>query len=291
MYTQLYILILLTVGLSMNMMAQEIIELPINKYNEAVTWPDSEKDFFSDTWQTRVITNVSKPTMIVHRPATGIANGTSVVICPGGGLYAHSIDSEGHQVAEWLAKRGVTAFVLKYRLVPTGEDGTKDLMTDGPQVPKRVEGVLPLSIDDALNAITHVRTHASDYEIDPNKIGLMGFSAGGAVTMGATYNYDQSNRPDFIAPIYAWMIVVPKTKMPADAPPIFVACASDDPLRLAPASVKLYQEWLEGNKPAELHMYANGGHGFGMRELGLNSDKWIEHFGEWLRGQGLMQEN
>jgi len=85
------------------------------------------------------------------------------------------------------------------------------------------------------------------------------------------------------------MDVVPETAMPADAPPIFVACASDDPLNLAPASVRLYQEWLENKKPAELHMYAKGGHGFGMRQLDLPSDKWIEHFGEWLKGQSLME--
>ena len=269
-------------------MAQEVIELPITKINDQVTWAESELDFHSTTWDTRVITNVSKPTMIVHKPAAGTANGTAVVICPGGGLYAHSIDSEGHQVAEWLAEHGVTAFVLKYRLVPTGEDGTKQIMTDGPKVGENVTQVLPLSIDDASQAITYVRTNAAEYGVLPNRIGLMGFSAGGAVTMGHTYSYTPETRPDFIAPIYAWMDVVPKTDMPADAPPIFVVCASDDPLRLAPASVTLYQEWLAGGKKSELHMYAQGGHGFGMRKLGFPSDKWIERFGEWLGVMGWM---
>ena len=84
------------------------------------------------------------------------------------------------------------------------------------------------------------------------------------------------------------MDIVPKSAMPVGAGPAFIACASDDPLGLAPASVQIYQDWMASNNLSELHMYANGGHGFGMRPNGNNSDKWIEHFGEWLRGQGLM---
>jgi len=183
------------------MHSQTVIDLPIHKDNNAVSWPNAEKEYYSEIWETEVITNVSHPTLSVYLPDEDKATGTSVIICPGGGLYAHSINSEGRQVAEWLAARGVAAFVLKYRLVPTGVDGTKDLMTDGAKVGERVAEVLPLSIDDGLNAITHVRTHATDYGLDPQRIGLMGFSAGGAVTMGVTYSYTEANRPDFIAPI------------------------------------------------------------------------------------------
>lgn len=282
------LLIALTSLLTFSSLAQEIVELPIVKNDPSVKWADQEMDYYSTTWQTRVITNVSKPSLLVYRAPEGIANGTSVVICPGGGLYAHSIESEGIAVAEWLSKRGITAFVLKYRLVPTGEDGTKQLSEEWEEGTKKAAHLLHLSVDDALNAISHVRSNATKYHVDVNKIGLMGFSAGGAVTMGATYNSNASNRPNFIAPIYAWMDIVPERKMPIDAGPAFIACASDDPLGLAPASVKIYQDWMSANNLSELHMYANGGHGFGMRPNGNNSDKWIEHFGEWLRGQGLM---
>lgn len=269
-------------------MAQEIVHLPIIKNDSSIKWPDQEKDYFSNIWQTRVVTNVSKPSMMVYRAPEGISTGTSVVICPGGALYAHSIESEGIAVAEWLAKRGITAFVLKYRLVPTGDDATKEISEEWEEGTQKAANLLHLSVDDALQAIAHVRTHTAVYNIDPNKIGLMGFSAGGAVTMGATYSSDATNRPNFIAPIYAWMDIVPKSSMPSDAGPAFIACASDDPLGLAPASVQIYQDWMAANNLSELHMYANGGHGFGMRPNGNNSDKWIEHFGEWLRGQGLM---
>lgn len=268
--------------------SQEVIELPISLANDSISWLHPEKEYFSQIWQTEVVTNVSKPSLSVFRPKEGTSNGTAVIICPGGGMYALSINSEGRQVAQWLADRGVTAFVLKYRLVPTGDDGTMDLNTDGANVLRRAGTLLPLAVDDALNAITFVRDNADDYGIASDRIGLMGFSAGGAVTMGVTYACEVANRPDFISPIYAWMNIVPKTSIPKNAPPIFVACASDDPLRLAPASVQLYQEWLGNGKTAELHMYAKGGHGFGMRVQNLPSDQWIEHFGAWLDGQGLL---
>lgn len=277
-------------SISMSLMAQKIIKLPITAEDESIDWVKKEKDYFSEIWQTQVVTNVTKPTMEVFQPAAGTANGTSVVICPGGGLYALSINSEGNEVAKWLAAKGVTAFVLKYRLVPTGEDGTKDLMDDGARVLLKAGNVLPLSISDGLNAIQYVRENAETYGIDPNKIGIMGFSAGGAVTMGVTFNYDPINKPNFVAPVYAWMDIIPQSPTPSDAPPMFVVCASDDPLNLAPASVKLYSAWLEAGKKSELHMYSQGGHGFGMRQQNLPSDQWIERFGEWLTIEGFMDK-
>ncbi len=265
--------------------SQEIIQLPITVDN-GTKWSNPEKQFYSKVWETEVVTNVSKPTMSVYRPVT--PNGTAVVICPGGGLYAHSINSEGIDVAKWLAKKGVTAFVLKYRLVPTGEDGTADIMNEGAEVEIRAKKILPSAVSDALNAIQHVRDNAAKYSVAKDKIGIMGFSAGGAVTMGATYTYGPKNKPNFIGPVYAWMNVLTHQEVPVDAPPMFSLCATDDPLGLAPASVKLYQQWIDAGKPAELHMYAKGGHGFGMRTQNLPTDNWIERFGDWLGVQGFL---
>ncbi len=261
--------------------AQKTIELPITVENEEVVWEREESTFYSEVWQTPVVTNVSKPSLIVYQPENQKTN-AAVIICPGGGQYAHSIESEGTQVAQWLNDRGVTAFVLKYRLVPTGEDGTQQIMTDGEIVEVNARKLLKLSTSDAQHALRYVREHAESYDINPNRVGLMGFSAGGAVTMNTTYTTLEEDKPDFIAPIYAWMIVVDKGQVPSKKIPMFVACASDDPLRLAPASVQLYQDWVEHGQQSELHMYAKGGHGFGMRDLGLPSDEWIEHFGAWL---------
>ncbi len=271
------------------LMAQETINLPVTETDESIKWNKKEKEYFSEIWQTEVVTNVIKPTMQVFQPSREKKTGAAVVICPGGGMYALSIESEGNQVAKWLAERGVTAFVLKYRLVPTGEDATKELNDDGERVLLKAGNVLPLGISDGLNAIQYVREAAEKYEIDPNKIGIMGFSAGGAVTMGATFNYVPANKPNFIVPVYAWMDVIPQSTTPADAPPIFIVCASDDPLNLAPASVKLYTAWLKAGKSAELHMYAKGGHGFGMRKQNLPADQWIERFGDWLDNEGFLE--
>lgn len=266
--------------------SQEIIQLPYTP-SSTVVWQGGEKNYFSDIWQTQVVTNVSVPTMEVFRPNEADNNGTAVIVAPGGGLYGLSINSEGNDVAKWLNKKGITAFVLKYRLVPTGEDGVKEAGEAGSKIYENVAPILPLAIQDGLKAIEEVRNNATLYRIDPSKIGFMGFSAGGAVTAGVTFNYSRENRPDFIVPVYPWMPVVGNYEVPEDAPPALIICASDDPLELAPPSVDLYSAWLKAGKTAELHMYAKGGHGFGMRHQNLPSDKWIERFYEWSVSEGF----
>ena len=272
-----------------SMDAQEIVNIPVSESPQDIIWENAESQYFNTIWQTETVGNVSEPTMEVFRPEEGKENGTSVVICPGGGMYLLSIYSEGNDVAKWLAKRGVTAFVLKYRLVPTGENGAQDLNDDGNQVIPKAKNLLKYAHQDALNAIRHIRLNSEKYKIDSEKIGLMGFSAGGAVVMDATYRCDSGSKPNFIAPIYAWMNIVEPSDAPQDAGPMFVACATDDPLMLAPASVNLYSDWIKKGKPAELHMFAKGGHGFGMKTQNLPSDQWIDRFGEWLGIMGFMQ--
>ncbi len=269
-------------------LAQSTIALPYEK-NPSVTWEGSEKDYFSEIWQNQVVTNVSVPTMEIFKPEK--PNGTSVIVAPGGGLYALSIKSEGTDVAKWLNEKGITAFVLKYRLVPTGEDGVAEITEEGSTNPQRigerVTPVLPLSIADGLSAVSYVRSNAENLGLQPDKIGFMGFSAGGAVTMGVTFNSTDENRPDFIVPVYPWMTVIPSYEVPEDAPPMLVICASDDPLGLAKDSANLYLAWLNEDQSVGLHMYAKGGHGFGMKRQGLASDNWISQFYSWALTQGL----
>ena len=280
--------VLLLVLICMSAMGQEIVNIPIKSSPNDVKWEREESSYFNNTWQTQVVANVSSPTMEVFRPDPERSNGTSMVICPGGGMYLLSIESEGNQVAEWLAERGVTAFVLKYRLVPTGDDGALDLNTDGSNVLKKASNMLQYGHQDALEAIDHIRQNSKSYNIDTDKIGLMGFSAGGAVTMEATYKSDESNRPDFIVPVYPWMVIVEGQAVPNYKPPINVVCATDDPLFLAAGSVQLYSDWIKEGATAELHMYAKGGHGFGMRKQDLPTDNWIERVGEWMKVMGYM---
>lgn len=264
--------------------AQEIITLP-HEGPENIQWEGGEKAFFSKSWTTEVVCNVSKPSMQVFKPDDSIANGTSVIIAPGGGLYALSIESEGNMVARWLNEKGITAFVLKYRLVPTGEDGVQELNeTSSNNLDKFIQmvgAVMPYSVADGLTAVQYVRQHAAEFGIDENKIGFMGFSAGGAVTQGVAYNGKGDNRPNFIVPVYTWTDAMPVQEAPENPPLMLVICASDDPLGLAKGSIDLYNSWLAADQKAELHMYSKGGHGFGMKKQNLPSDAWIERFYDW----------
>ncbi len=287
-----YALVMLALGMINFSTAQEIIEVPHEKA-EGVKWESDEKAYFSDIWQNDVVTNVSVPTMQVFRPEN--PNGTSVVVAPGGGLYALSITSEGTDVAKWLNEKGITAFVLKYRLVPTGEDGVKEISEEGAANPmrimERVAPVMPYSIVDGLSAIDYVRTNADALNIDPNKIGFMGFSAGGAVTMGVAYNYSEKNRPDFLVPVYPWTTAMPVKEAPENAPPMLIVCSTDDPLGLATGSIELYSSWKKGGNNPALHMYAKGGHGYGMKKQNLPSDNWIQRFYDWSVAEGITVPN
>lgn len=254
-------------------------------------WKHSEQESRTNLWQTRVAFNVVNPTLTVFQPDPAKANGTAVVVCPGGAFFGLSIDSEGFDVARWLQERGITCFVLKYRLVPCKtDDPTRELMTRG-NLDDVVAPIVKLALADGQAAIAHVRQHAKDYGVNPNRIGIIGFSAGGTVTASVAYNYTPESRPNFAAPIYlAYNWTIKAKGVPADAPPLFVLGATDDPLGLAPQSVAIYQDWTAARKPAELHLYSKGGHGFGMKQQNLPSDHWIERFTDWLEVQGLVKK-
>jgi len=252
-----------------------------------------EKEYFSKTWNTEVVANVTKPTLTVFKPSPELRNGTALVICPGGGFMALSITSEGTDVAKYMAARGVTAFVLKYRLARTGDDATQeftDIYPDKQKFHELVGKVVPLAVDDGLAAVTYVRQHASEWGVSPDRVGIIGFSAGGRVTTGVAFHYLPEGRPAFIAPIYTGGEISKDVPVPVDAPPMFIAAATDDQLGLAPASVALYERWTGSHKSAELHMYAKGGHGFGMRKHDLPTDHWIERFTDWLELQGWLKK-
>ena len=285
------LLLLLNISFSILLNAQHIITLPYEN-PEGINWGNNEKEYYDEILKTEVVTNVSVPTMEVLKPADSIANGTAVIIAPGGGMFIHSINSEGRDVAKWLNKKGITAFVLKYRLVPTGEDGVAEvvgLMNNNYQLfIAKVSQVMPFAINDGLNAVTYVREHAEEYGILKNKIGFIGFSAGGSVTLGVAYYFKEKSRPDFIAALYPGTTLIPTQKPRNDTPPLFIAVAENDQLGLASPSVQIYNDWFNMGLKAELHIYSQGGHGFGMRKQGLPSDKWIERFYEWSVAEGFV---
>jgi len=255
-----------------------------------------EKEYFSKSMDTEVVANVTKPSLTVFKPSPELRNGTAVVICPGGGFMALTITDHGTEVAKYMTARGVTAFVLKYRLVHTGEDAGQDftaLFADRQKFQETVGKIVPLAVADGLAAVTYVRQHASEWGVSPDRVGIIGFSAGGRVTAGVAFHYLPEGRPAFVAPIYGWgpggKLSKDQAPVPGDAPPMFIAAATDDSFGLAPESIALYEKWTGAQKSAELHMYAKGGHGFGMRKQNLSTDHWIDSFADWLELQGWLK--
>jgi putative heme-binding domain-containing protein len=269
-------------------------------------WTQKEVEVVKDH-KVMMVRNITRPTLTAFLPDRSTANGTAVVICPGGAFRFLSWESEGTAVAEWLRARGVAAFVLKYRLVDTGatdEEFRKAMAAmfrnlpnrnrpgnngDGgkrPAVPPDMRKIAALASADGRQAIKVVRRHAAEWGISPDRIGIMGFSAGGMVTMGVVMDHDEDSRPNFAAPIYGGS--VGGGKIPADAPPLFVLAANDDQMFSA-TSARLYSDWKAAGHPVELHIYSKGGHGFGMNKHGLPVDHWIDRFGEWLGQQGLLK--
>jgi dienelactone hydrolase len=276
-------LLLLLFVANTSLIAQEIITLEYD--NTGLEYIGAEIKTKAYSGNGHKFKNISIPTLQVFLPKGQSQPTTAVVVCPGGGMRSNAILHEGLDVAKALNEKGIAAFVLKYRLVPS-------------HLIKKDEGLVEPYLNekkqltyghlDALNAITHVRENAVKYSIDPNKIGIMGFSAGGAVSIEATYKAEEHNRPNFVAPIYPWMVIVEDQEPPAYGPPLFVVCTTEDRLKLAIPSAKLYIDWAEKDFVSELHLYQQGPHGFGMRKTGYPVDNWFNNMIDWIAAIGML---
>jgi acetyl esterase/lipase len=278
--------------LASSALAQDVI--PLYPGTPPGSTPENypEKEYFSKVWNTEVVSNVTKPSLTVFKPSAATKNGTAAIICPGGGFMALSITSEGTDAAKYLAERGLTTFVLKYRLAHTGEDATQEFataFTNREEFDRTMSKVIPLAVADGVAAVTYVKQHAAEFGVSPERVGIIGFSAGGVVAAGATLRPAPGGTPAFVAVIYGSASMFKDISVPADAPSLFVAAATDDNLGLAPDSVALYQKWVDAHKPAELHMYAKGGHGFGMHKHNIPTDHWIDRFVDWLQLQSFLK--
>ena len=265
----------------MNNNQQTVISLWPNSAPGSENWTHQERELVSPESGLRVVHNVVQPTLTTFFPDRALANGTAVIVCPGGGFHYLEVEKEGTQIARWLNAHGIAAFVLKYRLVPTGDDFMAEMhaaFADHSLMLARLKPLRPMIAADSQQAVRLVRSRAAEWGLRSDRIGIMGFSAGGSVTITAALLHDAGSRPDFAAPIYPGP--GPEAPVPADAPPLFIACAHDD--GLAPVSARLYMDWLSAGHSAEMHIYSRGGHGFALRPLGLPVDTWIDRFGEWL---------
>ena len=255
----------------------------------AITGPQEQWDHL---FGQRIVRNVTSATLTIY-PAEGRNSGTAVVIVPGGGFKFISFDNEGVLVARWLAARGVTAVILKYRLDPTEPDpkafGDTMLRIFTAPLPHPGDAhmlttpAVAEAEQDGLGAIRWVRAHAAQYGINPHQLGIIGFSAGAMTAMNVATGYDAASRPDFVGEIYGAM---PNRPVKPDAPPLFAAVAADDPL-LAKGSTPIFNAWEKAGKDAELHIFDHGGHGFGLIPHGTSSDHWIDEFYWWLGVHGL----
>jgi acetyl esterase/lipase len=270
---------------------QKVIQLYNGAASGAEQWAYNEQVYKPGT-KDALVYNVSHPTLTLYPADPSKANGTAVIVCPGGAFYILAIVHEGTDVAHWLNEKGVTVFILKYRLGHSLTDNPGQELSDNMKksdFDKKIAPVIPLCIADGRAAIEYVRAHAAEYGINPAQVGIMGFSAGGTVAASTAFNYTPENRPDFVAPIYAYMPPSLQGPVPDDAPPLFVAAATDDGLGLASHSVDLYSKWLAAKKPAEIHIYEKGDHGFGMHKQNIPTDTWIDRFGDWLGLLGYLK--
>jgi len=234
--------------------------------------------------------NVSKPTITLYRPPKEKDTGASVVVCPGGGYSILALDLEGTEICEWLNSIGVTGVLLKYR-VPARKGREKHAA----------------ALEDAQRALGLVRFHAKEWDLDPHRVGILGFSAGGHLCAMASTAYEsrsyppvddadkESCRPDFAVLVYpAWLVakgdvttLAPEIKVTPNTSPAFIVMTEDDPIKIECAMG--YGLALKNAKvPAELHLYPKGGHGYGMRPTADDVTRWPERAAEWMKTQGWL---
>ena len=258
--------------------------------------PDAKaQESWHSQYGSKFARNVTVATITPFLPDPAKASGAAVVVAPGGGFRTLSMENEGWNVARALAERGVAAFVLKYRLNQTPADmaGFERSMAEmfsstaarPPRPdPQQMMARLAPQIADSRAAFALIRRHAAEWKIDPDRIGMVGFSAGAMLAM-ATMLVGEDAKPAFIGNIYGPLAAV---TVPADAPPLFVALAADDPL-FGNGGFGLIDSWRAARRPVEFHLFEQGGHGFGMYPKETTSTGWFEAFVRWLGMHGYLE--
>lgn len=232
------------------------------------------------------VRNTVEATLLPVLPERAMATGEAVIVAPGGAFMALSWNHEGTRVAQALAERGIAAFVLKYRLKPTprgwpefGKVMSAQMSNwiGKPGMGLKVE-TPAYAVDDAIAALRMVRARAAEWKVDPTRVGMVGFSAGGRLTLATVKAAAPEDMPAFIAPVYPPM---ERVEVPANAPPMFVAMASDDPLS-GKAGHGLIESWIDAGKSVEFHSFRSGGHGFGLGVRGGTTAGWIDLLAYWI---------
>ena len=250
----------------------------------------------------RIVANVSNPTLAVYLPDPATATGTAIVIAPGGALRVLAYDNEGVKVAEWLNRQGIAAFVLKYRTLQenAGAGPPRGFRApgDGPRAeidmpnananPAPDNGalaeVLGFAVADAQQALRLVRSNATDWHVNPARVGIMGFSAGGGVAIGTALAEHSDAYPDFLVTLYGPSLM--DVHVPEYAPPLFIAVGATH-FNVTKGCLALFTAWRAAGKPVEMHVYDRVSAGFGMSQHGLPVDRWTDRLHEWLLARGI----
>lgn len=270
---------------------QKEIRLYLNQAPGSESWDWNEGVNNRNSADVMTVYNVVHPTLTILSPDPSIANGTAVIVAPGGGFHFLAIDHEGTIPAQALLKKGITVFILKYRLVHIVSDNPFDDMLNAPDKKAWDDEslpIIPLAIADGRQAIAYVRDHAFEYNVLPNRIGIMGFSAGGLVAAATAFEYNANTRPDFVAAVYADMPERIQRDVLSDAPPLFLACAQDDDFGFDTHAIRMYNKWYNAKQPVKLHLFAKGRHGFGIGSPQNTTYRWLDKFEAWLIEMGLI---
>lgn len=282
--------------------AQEVVRLYDGEApgSEALTDPEMTISLFDQ--DTRYI-NISTPTLEVYLPNKWTANGAAMVVCPGGGFRMLSFDSEGRNVAKCLAENGVAAFVLKYRTLPLGtnekeaqdnvlamfagfSENPPELTASQKMVQELQPKVMELAGDDGRKAIAYVRANAEKYGIDPDRIGIVGFSAGSRVALEVCFNHDADSKPNLVAPIYGSREA---EAVPEDAAPLFIVAPEYDLFGEPMTASSLFSLWQQSQVAAEAHYFANSSHGFGYKGGTQSTDIWMELLLNFMKTVGFVK--
>ena len=246
------------------------------------------------------VDNVSRPTMTLYSPK-GKNTGAAVVVFPGGGYYVLAIDLEGTEVCDWLTSKGITCVLLKYRVPNSGMHG------DGR---RQIKPKAPMALQDAQRTVGLLRSHAAKYQIDPHKIGVLGFSAGGHLAADISTHFDKrlypavdaadkvSCRPDFAVSLYPghfWISnqrfeLNPDITVSRQTPPTFLLHAQNDPVDNVNNSLVYYIALKNAGVPVEMHLYAEGKHAFGLRRTKFPITGWPQLVETWLETIGMISE-
>ncbi|MGH8225284.1 MAG: alpha/beta hydrolase [Gammaproteobacteria bacterium] len=224
-----------------------------------------------------VVEDVVTPTLTIYLPQRSTATGTGVIIAPGGGCIALAMKAPD-ELATWLQSKGIAAFVLKYRLKHKVQEGMPKNLSE--------DQACQWGIADGIQALMVIRQHAKEWDVSPDRIGMLGFSAGGMIASEVLVQKDASQRPDFAALIYG----APFESMPpvpAKLPPVFMAWAQDDAIA-GYAMIRFYKALMAAGDKPEAHIYSAGSHGFAMFKQGTTSDHWRDEFYWWLQAQGFI---